>query len=144
MTRAFQSQRLRGLLQIKGIRPDQVKGFSREMIAKWENGHGQPSLEGLRDLAAALDSTIDYLIGLGDDYGESCEVAAARMSYAYFDRDPSVQPALKKRCLRIAEDDEVLKLEGAPRTVDQWKTVARMVDLATPSPPVRFDTVRRG
>lgn len=142
MTQAFQSQRLRGLLKVKGIRTDQVKGFSREMIAKWENGHGQPSLEALRNLAVALKATSDYLIGLGEDYEGSYELAAAKMSFAYFDRDLSVQPELKERCRRIAADDEVLKLQGAPRSSDEWRTIARMIEVATPPPPVKIDAVR--
>jgi transcriptional regulator with XRE-family HTH domain len=140
--RVFRSERLRGLLRVKGIRADEVRGFSREMIAKWENGHGQPTLEGLRDLAVVLDAASDYLIGLGDDYGGSYDLAAAKMSFAYFYVDLDIKPELKERCRRVFDDDEVLKLPGAPRTADEWRTVARIIDLSTPRQPVPIQQAR--
>lgn len=140
---ALLSDRVRGLLKVKKLKQTELLGVSREELGKWLCGDRQPDLDDLKRLAVALDATSDYLIGLGDDHRDSYELAAAKMSFAYFDQDLSIEPEQKQRCRRIAEDDHVLTREGAPRTAEAWKVVARMVDLAMgPPPPARIDVAR--
>ena len=59
-----------------------------------------------------------YFLGLGDDYAGSFELAAAKMSFSYFERDQTVDAEDQPRCRLIADDDDVLLGEGAPRTVE--------------------------
>ena len=42
-------------------------GITQSQIARYESGETQPSLETLRKLAAALDCTLDELIGRGEE-----------------------------------------------------------------------------
>lgn len=44
-------------------------GFSANCICEWEKGRSEPSIDSLKALAACLDCTIDYLIGISDDFG---------------------------------------------------------------------------
>ena len=41
----------------------------------------------------------------------------------------------------IAENDKVLLSEGAPKTVEAWKTVAKMVNSGVGPTPVKFKVV---
>ncbi len=44
-------------------------GFSANCICEWEKGRSEPSIDSLKSLAACLDCTVDYLIGVSDDFG---------------------------------------------------------------------------
>lgn len=104
------------------------------------------TLGDLRRLAVALESTSDYLIGLGDDYGGSYELAAAKMSFAYFERDlrtRPLEPEKSRRYRRIFEKDDLLIRHGAPRTVEDWKVAADMVDAAIGPRPPQIGEARR-
>ena len=64
------------------------------------------------------------------------------MSFSYFERDQTFDAEDKQRCRRIADDDDVLLGEGAPRTVEAWKIVARMVGLGMGPPPPDLRMIR--
>lgn len=130
----FRPERLRGLLKAKELRPDELDGVSRGMVAKWENGHAKPSLDALELLATALDVTTDYLLDRGDDYG-GYEAAAACMAFDVFARDLTVTPEQRDRCRRA------LLHEQAPRTAKAWKAFSEMIDLAIGPPPPKFEVV---
>ena len=135
----LEAERIRGLLGAKNWKQTSIPGVTGPELGKWLCDDREPSLADLKRLTDGLDAASDFLIGLGDDYGGSYQLAAAKMAFGYFDRDPSVDPQLKDRCRRIFVDDELLKLQGAPRTADEWRTVARIIDRATPRAPVRID-----
>jgi transcriptional regulator with XRE-family HTH domain len=103
----FQPARLRGLLKAKNLRPDEVEGFNRGTVSRWENGHGKPTADSLAQLATALDATMNYFYGLQDDFGEDYGLAAAKMSFAFFERDTDVAPEQKSRCRRVFGDDRL-------------------------------------
>lgn len=44
-------------------------GFSANCICEWEKGRSEPSIDSLKALAVCLDCTVDYLIGISDDFG---------------------------------------------------------------------------
>lgn len=44
-------------------------GFSANCICEWEKGRSEPSIDSLKALAVCLDCTVDYLIGVSDDFG---------------------------------------------------------------------------
>lgn len=141
--KAFRGDRLRDLLHVKGLSPGGLKGFTRENISRWENSTVEPTPTAIRDLALALDATSDFLLGIGEDYGEDASLAAARMAFAYFDRESDTAPELKARCRLIFEDDELLRSHGAPRCAEDWATVAKMLKRGTPQgpTPIRTDPV---
>ena len=39
---------------------------SQHSISKYENGHSEPTIDTLKQLAIALDTTVDYLVGMPD------------------------------------------------------------------------------
>ena len=140
---ALLPDRVRGLLNVKGRLQTELAGVEGKKLAKWLGGFHKMQPEDLKRLAVALDSTSDYLIGLGEDYRgadgrDNYALAAAKMSFAYFSKDLSISQDLKRRCRRIFENDDVLLQEGAPRTAAGWRMLARMIDLATPPQPARI------
>jgi len=46
-----------------------IVGHDATLITKWEKGRHRPSYEVLTILALFFDATIDYLIGLEDEFG---------------------------------------------------------------------------
>ncbi|WMW42147.1 helix-turn-helix transcriptional regulator [Bacillus subtilis] len=63
-------------------------------ISNYENGHSTPSNEMLRDLADALDTTTDYLLGRTDiDTNVSRTVS---YSESDFETDPDLQIAFRE------------------------------------------------
>jgi transcriptional regulator with XRE-family HTH domain len=131
-------ERVRGLLRAKNLQQDELDGISRGELGKWLGGR-DPGLDGLKRLAAALDATSDYLIGLGDDFGGNNDLAAAKLSFASFERDLTVTSEQKQRCRRVFETDGVLARGGAPRTADAWRVVAEMIDLGIGPTPAKIE-----
>lgn len=136
-------ERLRGLREVKHLRQDQIPGVTRELVAQWENGHKSPGIDALERLAAGLDATIDYLVGAGDAYRGDYRLAAAKMAFGWFRLDPRVPAQQKDRCMRVAEDDDVLVGEGAPRTAEAWRSLAQMIDIAAPPRPPQIEEAKR-
>jgi len=93
-------------------------------IAKIERGAAATTgADILERLALALDSTTDYLFGRGlEDVDAS--VAAARMSFDVFARDPKFTDEQRERCRRV------LPHQDAPKTAQAWRSFAEMLDLA--------------
>jgi transcriptional regulator with XRE-family HTH domain len=138
------ADRVRGLLTAKNrLKQTELVGVAGGELGKWLCGDRKPDLDDLKRLAMALDATSDYLIGLGDDFGGDAGLAAAKMSFAYFDRDPTVKPEQKRRCRRVFGDDHILAREGAPRTAEAWKVVAEMIDLGIGPTPAKIGEARR-
>jgi transcriptional regulator with XRE-family HTH domain len=136
------ADRVRGLLAVKNRQQTDLAnamGIEPNLLSKWVGGFKKMDLDDLKRLAEALDATSDYLIGLGDDYRvagvDDYRFAAAKMSFGYFERDWKFTPEQKQRCRNVWLDDDLLQLEGAPVTGDAWKSLARMIDRAVPSPP---------
>jgi transcriptional regulator with XRE-family HTH domain len=129
----LQAERIRGLLKAKHLQQNELVGVSRDELAQWLGGR-DPGLDGLKRLAVALDATSDYLIGLGADFGGDYGLAATKMSFVYFDQDLKIKPEQKQRCRGVFRADEVLARNGAPRTAEEWKVVADMIDLGAPTP----------
>ena len=52
-------------------------GYSRQTVAKWENGEATPTLDTLYDMVSILDCDMGYLLGLYDtryfEHAEICE-----------------------------------------------------------------------
>ncbi len=136
------ADRVRGLLTAKRIRQNALDGVTASELGKWLCGDRQPAIDDLRRLAIALEATSDYLIGLGESYGDSYELAAAKMAYAFFHSDMSISGDHKASCRRIYESDAVLVQPGAPRTALEWRTVALMVAIGAPPAPRKIEAVR--
>jgi transcriptional regulator with XRE-family HTH domain len=137
---ALLPSRVRGLLHAKKAKQAELVGV--DQLGKWLCGDRQPSVDDLKRLAVALHATSDFLIGLGDDYGGDYELAAGKMSFQYFLRDVRVTPEQKRRCQRVFERDDILLLDGGPRTAEAWWAVARMVDAAVPPRPPQIGEAR--
>jgi transcriptional regulator with XRE-family HTH domain len=123
----FKPDRLRGLREIKGLSQEklaEIASLSQSVIPKVEKGRSVPSGDVLEKLACALDCTMDYLYGRGDEYGD-CTTAAAYMGFEVFARDPDVTEEQRDRCRRA------LKHPDAPKTANAWRSLAQMIDLAT-------------
>lgn len=138
----FQPERLIGLRKAKGIRTQEeleaICGIVRSTINRYEKGTKTPSPDALETLAKALDTTMDYLHGLGNHY-EAYDLAAVQMSFDVFHRDPRFSPEQKERCRKA------LGHEAAPRTAAGWRALSEMIDLATSHPPQPgFGLVRGG
>jgi transcriptional regulator with XRE-family HTH domain len=134
---AFQRDRLKGLLTVKKIRPDEVAGFPRGTISNWLNGHSKPSDQAQCALALALDATMDYFHAVRDDYGDDYERAAREMSFDIFEKDISVDLELRKRCRRIRGH------VGAPQRVADWKVFADLIQIICP-PQQKYDVIMGG
>ena len=79
---------LRKIRKEKGITQEQLAnqiGAKRTRITNYETGYREPNLETLRNLATALEVTVDELIG--DDDNDQCDVS--RVSGCESDRVPS-------------------------------------------------------
>ena len=138
----LRAERVRGLLSAKHRQQGELVGVSRGELGKWLGGR-DPGLDGLKRLAVALDATSDYLIGLGDDFGGSYDLAAAKLSFAYFERDLTITLEQKQRCRRVFDNERVLARHGAPRTAEAWKVVAEMIDVGIGPTPAKIEEARR-
>jgi len=139
---AFKPDRLRGMRETKGLSQQKladVAGLSQSVVSKAENGKSAPSGDALERLACALDCTMDYIYGRGDDY-EDVSRAAAHMSFQVFTRNPNVTDEQRERCRRA------LQHPNAPRTADSWLSLAEMMELGigpAPSASSNLTVVRR-
>jgi transcriptional regulator with XRE-family HTH domain len=125
----FRPDRLRDLRSIKGWSQVQLADrarLSHALIAKTENGKNSPRSDALAQLAQALDCTTDYLLGLGSDYGGAA-AAASQMSLDIFIAQRVMSHERLESCRRV------LQHQGAPKTVDDWRSFAEMLDIATGS-----------
>jgi transcriptional regulator with XRE-family HTH domain len=125
----FRRDRLRELRESKHLQQNEIEGVPYSAVRKIENGHANPSLEVLKQLAVALDATTDYFLGLGENY-ETPASAAVKMSFSLFERDIATSSERAERCRRVLDHPD------APRTVNGWRSFAEMVELAIgPKPP---------
>lgn len=117
--------RFRALREAKRLSQEILGGMAdvaHSTIAKIERG-STPSADTLERLAVALDATTDYFYGRGfEDVDAS--VAAARMSFDVFSRDPKLNSEMRERCRRA------LPHPDAPKTAQAWRSFAEMLDLA--------------
>lgn len=137
---ALLADRVRGLLKVKNRQQNELAGIDANLLAKWLGRFKKVYDDDLKQLAEALESTSDYLIGLGDDYRggsdqDNYAFAAAKMSFTYFIRDLKPTSDQRQRCRRVWEDDQLMMREGAPMTAEAWKSLAEMIDRAVPTPP---------
>ena len=44
-------------------------GLTANCVCEWEKGRSEPSIDSLKGLAACLECTVDYLLGISDDFG---------------------------------------------------------------------------
>jgi transcriptional regulator with XRE-family HTH domain len=155
---AFVRERMTGLRIAKRLGQHELEGVAHSAVRQYETGHKTPGIDALEKIADALDTTVDYLLGRGDDYrggeeGDNYALASAKMSFACFLRALEATPPTigerarreqqAQRCRRVWEDDQLLKREGAPRTAEAWKSLAEMIDRAVPTPP-RIGAARTG
>lgn len=123
----FRSDRLKHLREAKGWSKEQLAeraALSRPMITKSERGKNSPRSETLDHLAQALDCTTDYLLGRGPDY-ESPSIAAVYMAFEVFiAQQPELSNDQRERCRRA------LPHPNAPKTAEEWRSLAEMMDLA--------------
>jgi transcriptional regulator with XRE-family HTH domain len=122
----FQPARLKGLRDAKGLSQEQLgerAGLSHSLITKSENGKNRPRSDALDKLAEALDCTIDYLHGRGNDY-ENPGVAASHMAFDIFVTQQVLTDEQRERCRRA------LRHADAPKTAQAWCSFAEMIDLA--------------
>ncbi len=121
----FQPDRLRGLRETKGFSQEKladIASLSQSVIPKIERGKSVPSGDVLEKLACALDCTMDYLYGRGDEYADLA-TAAAYMAFDVFARDGDVTNEQRERCRRT------LRHPDAPRTAKAWRSLAEMIEL---------------
>jgi len=119
--------RFKALRDAKGLSQEDLAAISNvahSTIAKIERGAAATTgADILERLALALDSTIDYLFGRGfEDVDPS--VAAARMSFDVFARDPKLTNEQRDQCRRV------LPHPDAPKTAKAWGSFAEMLELA--------------
>jgi transcriptional regulator with XRE-family HTH domain len=138
---AFRPHRLIGLRKAKGIRTQDelqaICGIDRTVLNKYEKGTKLPTAEALETIATSLDAEMGYFHGLGNYYEDNDEGfarAAVEMSFLAFGRDLKFSAHQKVRCGRT------LSHRSAPRTLDGWRALAEMIDLAVsaPTPASKF------
>ena len=120
----FRPDVLRDLREVKGWSQQDLAreaGLSQSVIAKSENGKNTPGSEVLEKLAQALDCTIDYLHGRGDE-SENVAFAAAQMAFEVAQQ--TLTPRQRERCQRIVGRPD------APKTARAWISFAQMVEIA--------------
>jgi transcriptional regulator with XRE-family HTH domain len=138
----FNASRLIDLREVKGLSQGELAicaGLSQSMVAKIERGKSAPTGEVLDKLATALDCTMDYLYGRGDEY-ESAPKAAVQMAYQVYASSADATEAARERCRRaIAHAD-------APKTARLWHSLAQMIDMAigpVPSNPAGLTVLKK-
>jgi transcriptional regulator with XRE-family HTH domain len=120
-------ERFEGLRDAKGLSQGdlaRLAGIGQSTITKLECGDA-PNIgaDTLERIALALDATTDFFFGRGfEDVDAS--VAAAHMSFDVFARDPKVTGEQRERCRRV------LSHKDAPKTAQEWRSFAEMLDLA--------------
>ncbi|WP_353856468.1 helix-turn-helix transcriptional regulator [Bacillus sp. Bos-x628] len=85
------SKRLKSVRKNKGLTQEELAKrvkTTKGTISNYENGHSTPSNEMLKDLADALDTTTDYLLGRTDNINEHTS--------EFFINDPDLQIAFKE------------------------------------------------
>ncbi|WP_345805597.1 helix-turn-helix domain-containing protein [Bacillus subtilis] len=88
------SKRLKLIRKRRGLTQDGLANkvkTTKGTISNYENGHSTPSNEMLRDLADALDTTTDYLLGRVE---ADSNVGGSTSSFE-IDGDPDLQIAFK-------------------------------------------------
>lgn len=66
----LRADRMRELLKSKGYSNRYISnliGVNENTVSRWANGNRQPGSLSLNQLAAALEVTLDYLMGISDD-----------------------------------------------------------------------------
>ena len=128
---AFRPERLIGLRKAKGIRTQDelqaICGINRTLLNKYEKGTKLPTADALEVIANSLDAEMGYFHGLGNYYDDNdggFAKAAIEMSFIVFGRDLKFSADQKIRCGRT------LPHRAAPRTLDGWRALAEMIDLA--------------
>ena len=120
-------ERFKALREAKALSQGELARLAavgQSTITKLERGEA-PKLgaDMLERIALALDGTTDYFYGRGfEDVDVS--VAAARMSFDVFARDPKFTDEQRERCRRV------LPHPDAPKTAQAWRSFAEMLDLA--------------
>jgi len=119
--------RFKALRDAKGLSQEDLADISKvahSTIAKIERGAAaKTGADILERLALALDSTIDYFFGRGFEDADA-SVAAARMAFDVFARDPKLTDEQRERCRRVLPHGD------APKTAQAWRSFAEMLDLA--------------
>jgi hypothetical protein len=130
-----------GLRLAKRLAQDALPGVPHAAVRQYETGHKVPGTQAAESIADALDSTLDYLFGRGDDYGgetsEAFRRAAAYMAFDVFSAKLATSADQRERCRRLRDHGH------APLTAESWKGLAEMIDLAVPCPP-RFEVLNGG
>ena len=52
----------------------------RYIVANWEQGRSEPNIEDLRKIADFFETTVDYLIGRSDDFGNITVISDSTLS----------------------------------------------------------------
>jgi transcriptional regulator with XRE-family HTH domain len=125
-------ERLKALREAKGLSQEELAAIaevSHSTIAKIEQGTASTTgSDILERLSASLDSTTDYFFGRGFEDIDPA-LAAAYMSFDVFARDPKVTVEQRERCRRV------LSHKDAPKTAQEWRSFAEMLDLAVGPTP---------
>jgi transcriptional regulator with XRE-family HTH domain len=129
----FVRSRLRHLREAKGLQRSELAAsasVSLSQVTKHENGSAKSDAM-IERFADALDCTMDFLYGRGQNYPTPLE-AAIRMSFDVFSRtNPAQAVGLCRR---------VLGHRDAPRTARAWRSLAEHIELAleeSPAQPAR-------
>ena len=129
----FRPDRLKELREAKGLSQEQLErlsGLSHSAISKSEKGRTLPGSEVLDKLTRALDCTMDYLHERGPVY------ATAARAASYMSLDVASQFLTEEQIERCRR---VLPHADAPKTADQWRSLAEMLAMAyapTATPPI--------
>lgn len=123
----LRQDRFRDLREAKGLSQEalgRLAEVAHSTIAKIERGAAATTgADILERIALALDSTTDYFFGRGFEEVDA-SVAAARMSFDVFARDPKFTHEQRERCRRV------LPHRDAPKTAQAWRSLAEMLELA--------------
>ena len=80
------SEKIRVLRRRKSLTQEQLGdliGVSYMTVRRWELGKTSPKTEEIKKLAEALNTSVEYLMGLGDSEEKTPYAIGAKYSYQY-------------------------------------------------------------
>jgi transcriptional regulator with XRE-family HTH domain len=129
---SFDRHRLIGVRKVKGLKPADVaraSGVSESAISRYESGARRPGIDELIGIVAALELSVDYVLGIDDRFeGESFMAIAAHLSLERFAR------RLGLRDPQLAELESIASEHQAPPlTVAAWEALVESMTIARQS-----------
>lgn len=113
--KVFRGDRLRSIREQRELSQDELAarlGFGASQMNRYENGKQDPSMDVLKRMAAELQVTTDWLLGLADEPAEFFQMEG--LSPEEFDLIASFRKADLETLMRIALEKKKPKQDAPP------------------------------